>query len=144
VAPPALRAAIRFERANDDKGTPVLDQLAFAILLERGETDRHVRRSRLVYRRRRDRLVAALARQLPEARSAGVAAGRHVVLRLPDGVDDQAVMAAAARRGVATVSPPEHRTLPAGPALILGYGQVTEAAIPAAVGELAHAVREAI
>jgi GntR family transcriptional regulator/MocR family aminotransferase len=143
VAPPALLEPILFEKANDDKGTPVLEQLALAILLERGEIDRHVRRSRLVYRQRRDALVAALAQQLPEARIDGVAAGLHVVLRLPDGLDDRSVVAAAARRGIAAVSLSEHRTLPAGPALILGYGQVAEAAIAAGVRELALAVREA-
>jgi DNA-binding transcriptional MocR family regulator len=39
---------------------PALDQLALADFVERGELDRHVRRMRLRYRRRRDVLVAAL------------------------------------------------------------------------------------
>jgi GntR family transcriptional regulator/MocR family aminotransferase len=143
VAPPTLRESILFEKANDDKGTPVLEQLALAILLERGDVDRHVRRSRLVYRRRRDALVEAIERHLPDARLEGVAAGLHVVLRLPDGLDDRAVVAAAARRGVAAVSLSQHRTLPAGPALIIGYGQIPDAAITAGVRELALAVQEA-
>ena len=142
VAPSALAETILFEKANDDKGTPVLEQLALAILLERGEVDRHVRRSRLVYRRRRDTLVEALAQQLPDARPDGIAAGLHVVLRLPDQLDDQAVVEAAGRRGIAAVSLSEHRTLPAGPALILGYGQIADAAIVAGVRELALAVRD--
>jgi hypothetical protein len=41
------------------------------------------------------------------------------------------------------VSLSEHRTQPAGPALIIGYGQVAEAAIAGGVRELAPAVREA-
>src|SRR6185437_14503695 len=65
VAPPALAAAIEHEKAADDRGTPVLTQLGLAVLLERGELDRHVRSSRPVYRRRRDVLIAALARELP-------------------------------------------------------------------------------
>ena len=141
IAPPALEERILFEKANDDKGTPVLEQLALAWLLERGEVDRHVRRSRLAYRRRRDALVAALAEHLPEARPDGVAAGLHVVVHLPEGVDDRAVVAAARERGVAAVSLSEHRVAPRGPALILGYGQIAEAAIDAGVRELAHAVQ---
>ena len=143
IAPPALAERIVFEKANDDKGTPVLEQLALAILLERGEIDRHVRRSRLIYRRRRDALVQALARHLPEAVPDGVAAGLHILLQLPADRDDDAVVEAARRRGVAVVSLSEHRVEPRGPALVLGYGQIADGAIDAAVAELARAVRGA-
>ena len=142
VAPPALADAIRFEKANDDRGTPVLEQLALAILLERGEVDRHVRRSRLVYRRRRDALVQALARHLPEARADGVAAGLHVILRLPDDHDEAAIVEAARGRGVAVAGLAEHSVAPHGPALVAGYGQINEAALDLAVRELALAVDE--
>ncbi len=142
VAPPALFEPILFEKSNDDKGTPLLEQLALAILLERGEVDRHVRRTRLAYRRRRDVLVEALARHLPEARPDGVAAGLHVLLWLPEHLDDRAVVAAAARRGVAAASLSEHCVVPGDPALILGYSQVAEGAIEAGVRELAAAIRE--
>ena len=120
----------------------MLDQLALAILLERGEVDRHVRRSRLVYRGRRDLLVEALARWLPEARPQGVAAGLHVVVHLPAGHDDRALAAAAAAAGIAFAPLSDHRMRPAGPALILGYGRIADAAIVAGVRELAFAVRE--
>ena len=107
-----------------------------------GEVDRHVRRSPLVYRRRRDTLVEALAQQLPDARPDGIAAGLHVVLRLPDQLDDQAVVEAAGRRGIAAVSLSEHRTRPGARRSILGYGQIADAAIVAGVRELALAVRD--
>ena len=41
-------------------GSPALDQLAFADVLERGELDHHLRRMRPIYRGRRDALLAAL------------------------------------------------------------------------------------
>ena len=141
VVPPALAAAILVEKTNDDKGTPVFEQLALARLLARGEIDRHIRRSRLVYRGRRDALLTALAQHLPEATPTGVAAGLHVVLDLPAGIDDQAVAEKAGRRGVAVVPLSQHCVTPRGPALILGYGQVAEPAIPAAVSALAAAIR---
>ena len=45
-----------------------LDQLTLAEFIVSGGYDRHVRRARLAYRRRRDRLVAALRRQAPQVR----------------------------------------------------------------------------
>ncbi len=141
VAPPRLAEALGEAKSIDDRGTPVLDQLALAILLERGEVDRHVRRSRLVYRGRRDLLVEALARWLPEARPQGVAAGLHVVVHLPAGHDDRAIAAAAAAAGIACAPLSDHRMRPAGPALILGYGRIAEAAIERGIRELAAIVR---
>jgi GntR family transcriptional regulator/MocR family aminotransferase len=142
VAPPALADRIVFEKANDDKGTPVLEQLALAILLERGELDRHVRRSRQIYRRRRDVLVDALARHLPDARPDAVAAGLHILLQLPGDLDDRAVVEAARRRDIAVAGLSEHCVMPHAPALILGYGQIADGAIELAVRELARAVGE--
>ena len=47
--------------------------------------DRHLRRMRVRYRERRDVLVRALERELPETRMGGIAAGLHVVVVLPAG-----------------------------------------------------------
>jgi GntR family transcriptional regulator/MocR family aminotransferase len=44
---------------------PVLDQLALADLLTRGDFDRHLRRHRRLYQRRREALLSALAERLP-------------------------------------------------------------------------------
>jgi len=41
--------------------TPVLEQAAFAELLASGGYERHIRRNRARYRRRRDRLLELLA-----------------------------------------------------------------------------------
>src|ERR687893_677740 len=90
VAPERIAGAIAAAKAADDLGTPVVEQLALADFLERGELDRHLRQTRAVYRRRRDVLVAVLARLLPDCRPAGVAAGLHLVVRLPAGSDEQA------------------------------------------------------
>ncbi|MEW2116751.1 PLP-dependent aminotransferase family protein [Streptomyces sp. NPDC005474] len=77
-----------------------LEQLALADFLGSGSYDRHVRRMRQRYRRRRDRLVAALAAHAPHVEVTGVAAGLHAVLRLPPGTEPSAVKAAA-WRGIA-------------------------------------------
>ena len=49
VCPPALTAAIAEEKEYGDRGSPVLDQLALAKLIESGRFDRHLRRMRGVY-----------------------------------------------------------------------------------------------
>ena len=62
-----------------DRFTGVFDQLALADLIDSGGFDRQVRRARLVYRRRRDRLVAALARRAPDGPA--VRSGRRAARR---------------------------------------------------------------
>jgi 2-(1,2-epoxy-1,2-dihydrophenyl)acetyl-CoA isomerase len=91
VVPERLIAELARAKAEDDLGTPVLEQLALADFLERGQLDRHLRRTRLTYRRRRDALIEALARHLPDARPSGIAAGLHLVAHLPAGTDEGAV-----------------------------------------------------
>jgi GntR family transcriptional regulator / MocR family aminotransferase len=122
----------------------VLTQAAYAALLERGEIDRHLRRTRRKYHARRDALVAALTEWLPGGRVSGASAGLHVIARLPDGSDEVAIADAAARRGVAVHT--LHRDCavkaPAAPALVLGYGLIAEPAIPRGVEELAQAAAD--
>jgi GntR family transcriptional regulator/MocR family aminotransferase len=94
------------------------------------------------YRGRRDALVAALAEALPEASVEGIAAGLHATVRLPGGHDERAILAEAARRRVALETMAEYDG-DGPPTLLLGYGQIAEAAIPPGVAELAAAVRAA-
>jgi GntR family transcriptional regulator/MocR family aminotransferase len=122
---------------------PRLEQLALADFLERGELDRHLRRLRLRYRRRRDALVDALTAELPTLALEGVAAGMHVVARLPLGSDEAAVLEAARARRIALAGMSEHRfdlSAAAWPALLLGYARASEPALRAAVRALADAV----
>jgi GntR family transcriptional regulator/MocR family aminotransferase len=137
AAPGSLAGAIADERGWSDGGSPALDQLALASFIERGELDRHLRRMRLRYRRRRDRLVAAFGRHLPDAQVGGAAAGLHVTVALAPDADADAVLARALDRGVAVFA-----TQQAGrPLLLVGYANIDESAIEAAVRALAAAVR---
>jgi GntR family transcriptional regulator/MocR family aminotransferase len=137
VLPSALVDAVTREKALDDLGTPVLDQLALADFLERGELDRHLRRMRPRYRARRDALVAALARELPDWRVGGVAAGLHLLASLPDDLDERGFLAAARERGLVLHGLGWFRVAPGSPGVALGYGALTPAAIEHGIGELA-------
>jgi len=124
-----------------DVSSAVIDQRALARFLTGGEYNRHVRRMRVVYRRRRDALLAAIAKHLPDLAVQGVAAGIHVLLRLPAGCEDRAVAAEAERAGVGVTPLSRYGvSRPAGPGLVLGYGRVTDTAIDEAVRTLARAI----
>lgn len=105
--------------------------------------DRHLRRMRGRYRARRDTLVATLADALPEATVRGIAAGLHVTVELPDGYDERAIAAEAARRRIAFNTMRGYRDDDGPAMLMLGYGQLAEPAIRAGVREVAEAVRAA-
>ncbi|GAA3432717.1 PLP-dependent aminotransferase family protein [Kutzneria kofuensis] len=88
VAPDRLLGALAHGKHVADRGSPSLDQLALALLVESGRYDRHLRRARAEYAARRETLVAALATHAPGLRVTGLAAGFHAVLHLPAGADE--------------------------------------------------------
>ena len=124
-----------------DRGSPILDQLTFADFLSRGEFDRHLRRMRPVYRSRRDDLLAALARHLPELEPAGIAAGLHLVTWLPHDLPEATVIAAAEREGVAVAGVAPYALSPtARGGLIFGYSNLSGPVIRDGITRLARAV----
>jgi GntR family transcriptional regulator/MocR family aminotransferase len=138
LVPPDLVDAVAAAKVLADRGSSVIDQLTFADFLNRGEFDRHLRRMRPVYRRRRDVLLAALRTHLPELEPVGVAAGQHVVAWLPPHLDEAEVVAAAAARGVHLHRVTPYRLSPGGPGgLIFGYATLSERAITEGIALLA-------
>jgi GntR family transcriptional regulator / MocR family aminotransferase len=143
VVPPRLLQAVTDEKDLADCGTARIEQHAFANFLARGELDRHLRRMRASYRRRRDLLVEALADALPEATVSGIAAGLHATARLPDHYDEQTILDEAQRRRIDLTTMRDFWIGPASgpPTLLLGYSQLPEASIAPGVRELAEAVQ---
>jgi GntR family transcriptional regulator/MocR family aminotransferase len=134
------------EKRLTSRGAPALDQEALAILIESGRFDRHLRRVRDVYRRRRDVLAAEVAAAFPDGSIQGLAAGCHVLLRLPEGVPEHAVVDAARSSSVRVYGLTRYRLShdpPHRPALVLGFGNVTESQIQRGVRALAQAVATA-
>jgi GntR family transcriptional regulator / MocR family aminotransferase len=141
VVPSDLVDDIAAAKALADRGSPVLDQLAFADFLERGELDRHLRRMRPVYRRRRDTLIRALREHAPDLEPAGIAAGLHLIAHLPGDLDETTLVQAAARRGLAVHGLAPYRICSDGRgALIFGYATLTERTIIEGVALLAAAI----
>ena len=141
VCPPQLVEAIANEKETADRGSPVLDQLALAKMIESGRYDRHMRRMRAIYGARRLVLVDALGQHAPNVELTGLAAGFHAVARLPDTADEQTVVSVARKRAIGLYGMSRYRsngaTMPT--QLVIGFGNVSEDAIKrgiAAVGDL--------
>jgi GntR family transcriptional regulator/MocR family aminotransferase len=126
-----------------DRGTSALDQLALARLIESGRYDRHLRRVRGEYARRRTALVEALAEHAPEVRLTGLAAGFHAVAHLPDHADVEAVIEQARERGVGLYSMGANRSdrSPSPPRLVFGYGNTPVRVIEDGVAAVADLLR---
>jgi GntR family transcriptional regulator/MocR family aminotransferase len=114
--------------------TTVLEQLALAELIASGGLDRHVRRMRARYRRRRDALLELLG----DRHTRGIAAGLHLVV---DVEDEAVVLAAGDREGVALhgLAPFWHDTGAQG--LVIGYAAPPQHAYAAALDALGRALR---
>ncbi|BDM69486.1 GntR family transcriptional regulator [Streptomyces nigrescens] len=141
LCPPALAEPVSALKQLADRGSPTLDQLALAKLIESGRYDRQLRRMRTVYAARRDALVAALATHAPGVAVTGLAAGFHAVAHLAPETDEQTVIAAARTRSVGLHGMSACRSTGAtAPAqLVLGFGDLGERAITAgiaAIGDL--------
>ncbi|GIH02671.1 GntR family transcriptional regulator [Rhizocola hellebori] len=150
-APRRFLDGIIEEKRLSSRGAPGLDQEALALLMESGRYDRHLRRVREIYRARRGVLVAAVQAEFgAQARLQGLSAGCHALLRLPESVSEQGVVEAARSRLVGVRGLGDYRFAPGSthvqphpwsPALVLGFGNVTENQIRRGIRILAEAVR---
>ncbi len=143
LCPPALADAIAEEKLTSDRGSPGLDQLVLAKLIESGRFDRHLRRMRGMYAQRRSVLVEALEHHAPEVRLTGLAAGFHAVAHLPESVDEARIIAAARERSVGLYGMSYYRSTHATKPtqLVLGFGNLSERSIQAGIAAVADLLR---
>jgi GntR family transcriptional regulator/MocR family aminotransferase len=142
VCPAALLEAVTEEKRLSDRGSPGLEQLALARLIESGRFDRHLRHMRRVYAARRDALLAALNEHAPGVPLHGLAAGFHAVAQLRDDADETAIVAAAGARSIGLYGMGMYRPsgLTGRPALVLGFGNLAEPAIERGIAAIADLV----
>ncbi|MBE1875011.1 PLP-dependent aminotransferase family protein [Myceligenerans sp. TRM 65318] len=140
LAPAPMRAELTEARYWTDLASPALPQLALAHFITSGAFDRHLRQVRRRHRARRDALLAALAAHLPDAAVHGVAAGLHLLVTLPDDVDDAALAARAERAGVTVHPLSSHRHGAGPPGLVIGYAAAGPDRLREAVARLAAAL----
>ncbi|MEV8566455.1 PLP-dependent aminotransferase family protein [Streptomyces sp. NPDC051322] len=141
LAPERLTDEIIARKRTMDLGHPVLDQALLAEFITGGGYDRQLRRCQRAYRDRRDVLVSALAERFPGSQVSGIAAGLHVIVRLPGRYGpEHRFLERAAARGVALrplsdygTERPEEGVI----RLVLGYAHLSPAEIVLGVGLLA-------
>jgi GntR family transcriptional regulator / MocR family aminotransferase len=141
LSPSWLTGELTYGKALADGGSPVLDQLALADFIARGELDRHLRRMRIRYRQRRASLEAALTRVLPVARIRGAQAGLYALVELPGSEDEPAILRAAAAAGIAVEGLAASRISGAGASgLVLGHANLSDPAIERGIELLGTAI----
>ncbi|WP_019630191.1 PLP-dependent aminotransferase family protein [Actinomadura atramentaria] len=123
AARPDLAAAVARYRESVNDRAPDLAQEALRVLLARGDLDRHVRRMRGEYARRRAVATDALA----GLDLRGDTAGLHLVVALPAGAAER-VRREAAERGVLVDALGRYQTTePELSGLVIGYGAAPDA-----------------
>lgn len=139
VVPPGLRHAVRAAKFVAEWHTALPTQAALAGFLDEGALDRHLKRAGREYRKRRDRITAALAGPLSTwLELIPSAAGLHLsaFLRRPADLDR-----VVARAGVALWSFPHIST--AGPStrpgLAFGFGAIATDRVDEGLRRLRHA-----
>ncbi len=131
LCPPALLEPLAEDKRLSDRGSPGLDQLALARLIESGRYDRHLRHMRRIYGARRTALIGSLSEHAPHITLHGLAAGFHAVADLGPGVDEATTVDTALDRSVGLYGMSSFRLSASGgaPQLVLGFGDLSEAAI---------------
>lgn len=129
VLPPALVALFRKWKRLSDHHSNSVNQLALMRFIESGDLERHIRRMKKVYRKRRDLLLELLDQYFPEHRVYGESAGMHLILELPgvDFIPD--LVRRISEKGVYIVPVGEHAIEKGSCAgrLIMGYANLSPA-----------------
>jgi GntR family transcriptional regulator/MocR family aminotransferase len=147
VLPPSLVAPFRTAKWLVDRHSPTLQQDALGWFISEGAYDRHLRRTRIAYSRRREALLEALETELGDrVQVVGTKAGVHVLVWLY-GVPPErlgTVCEAALARGVGVYpATPYYAEAPPAAGLLLGYAALDEARIRVGVRRFREALDEA-
>ncbi len=143
VIPPDLVDRFAAVRRAIDLCPPHLNQAVVADFIREGHYARHIRKTRLIYKERRNILADAIAQEFgSELQILGGEAGMHLVVTLAQGLSDEQISADAARKKLwLWPLSPSYLQQPSHQGLILGFGSTTTTDIPKAVCRLAEVIR---
>ena len=144
VMPPDLVDRFVAVRLAMDVYPSDLFQAVLSDFIQEGHYSRHLRRTRLLYRERREILVKSLRKHFGSALEIrGEESGLHLVATLPRGFDDQQVAKLAAERNVwAWPLSPCYLGSSSQQGLVLGFGSTTPEEIEPAVVRLKRVLDE--
>jgi GntR family transcriptional regulator/MocR family aminotransferase len=140
VVPDELIGAFTAAKWMADRHTTLLEQAALADFIDEGHLDRHIRRMRRLYQRRRDVVLELLGRSFgPGVVVRGDAAGLHLTVRFPRAA---AISVRAERRGIQLSSTALYYLgRPPRSEFIIGFAAIGERTLRAALSSLAGPAR---
>jgi GntR family transcriptional regulator/MocR family aminotransferase len=137
--PPVLLAPFLQAKQLVDRGAPTLTQAAVADFITEGHFERHLRRLRKAYGRRRKVLVRALQTHFPgRLQYSDAEAGLHVMVYLSKSYDEEEVVRKAAEAGVGVYPGQSYHVKQApAPSILLGFSGLDEQEIEEGIRRLA-------
>ena len=143
VVPEAMSRVFARARWIADRQTPTLEQRALADFIAEGHLERHLRRMRTLYDKRRQTLVRVLKNNFEDqVEIVGENTGMHLMIRLQTRLSDEEVVRRAAQAGVGMVSAQIYYLgeSPTGQ-FVLGYAGLSERRIQEGIRRLTKALR---
>ena len=146
VLPPSLLPVYRQRFSQQSSTVSRFEQHTLWRFIQEGHWERHLNRTRNLYKKRRDRLMQSLRNTPvgPRLQVTGAEAGLHLLLRLENGLAEGGMVARARLQGVALVGLSSCYYDPslAPPATVLcGYARYTEAELEQVAQALGRAWR---
>jgi GntR family transcriptional regulator / MocR family aminotransferase len=123
-----------------DRHLPILEQQVLADFIAEGHLERHIRKMRELYDRRRQVLVKALKINFGDrAKILGEKAGIHLMVQLDTHISDEEIIQRAAQVGIGMMSASRHylKAHRIGE-FIFGYGELTEQQLVEGIRTLAE------
>lgn len=144
ILPPALTKRCKELKWYTDLHSPSLEQLALARFIDDGLLERHIRKMKKVYKKRRAHLKSCLIRAFgEEVKIIGDSTGMHLIAEFEGRVFSPEVVERFSREYNVRVYPVELHTIQKKvhqDKLILGYGNVTTEEISSGVLQLKDAI----
>jgi GntR family transcriptional regulator/MocR family aminotransferase len=141
VVPKGLVDVFVRAKAYSDRQSPLIDQYALADFIDEGHFERHLRRMRGLYERRRAALVAELEKTFGDAIAIrGESAGMHLLARFSLPIPNDEAVSRAAREGVSlTNAQPLYLGSGGEGEFVFGFAELDEDRIAEGVRRLARA-----
>jgi len=142
VAPRKLVPALEHAKWLTDRQCPMLEQLVLAAFIEEGHLERHTRRMRVIYDRRRQVLEQALAAHFGDrVRTLGAQAGMHLMAEFRTELTEDEITTRARGHGVIVATARQYYLCPPKACrLVLGYAPLGERSLREGVRRLAQAM----
>ncbi|HEY9787017.1 MAG TPA: hypothetical protein V6D17_16615, partial [Candidatus Obscuribacterales bacterium] len=109
VIPRRLVRVVQRAKSLIERDFPLLEQRALTDFINEGHLERHIKRTKVLYARRRAALVQALTRHFGKRIVISpITAGMHLLIRFADEIDDGKALRCAAEANVSLVSTRQH------------------------------------